>query len=120
MTALFTPLKTAINIIRHQQQHAELLQGNELHVSLISLTNLQPLKQCFRIHVSHICCMCCCLDQVILCINSNLCNNIQIQHSNKHVLTYSIKITQIKQLMAKNSNTIAQIIQGPVQLQLVA
>lgn len=46
-------LKAAVHIVRHEQQHAELLQGNELHVTLIALAHLQPLKQGVRVHICH-------------------------------------------------------------------
>lgn len=55
---IISPFKASVNIIWHQQQHTELLKGNELHISLISLANLQPFKQCLRIHICHIWCVC--------------------------------------------------------------
>lgn len=45
--------EAAVNIVWHKQQHAELLQGNELHIPLIALSHLQPLQQCVRVHVRH-------------------------------------------------------------------
>lgn len=45
--------EAAVDIVWHKQQHAELLQGNELHIPLIALSHLQPLQQCVRVHVRH-------------------------------------------------------------------
>lgn len=46
-------LKAAIHVVRHEQQHAELLQSDELHVPLIALTHLQPLQQGVWVHIRH-------------------------------------------------------------------
>lgn len=48
------PFKTPVDIIRHKKKHAELFQGNELHVPLISKTAAQPLKKSFRIWIGHL------------------------------------------------------------------
>lgn len=45
--------EAAVDVVWHKQQHAELLQGNELHIPLIALSHLQPLQQCVRVHVRH-------------------------------------------------------------------
>ncbi len=45
--------EAAVNVVWHEQQHAELLQGDELHIPLITLSHLQPLQQCVRVHVRH-------------------------------------------------------------------
>lgn len=49
----YSRFKAAIDIIRHKQQHAELFQGNKLHVPLIPLSHLQPFQQCIWIYISH-------------------------------------------------------------------
>lgn len=46
-------LEAAVDVVRHEQQHAELLQSDELHVPLITLTHLQPLQQGVGVHIRH-------------------------------------------------------------------
>lgn len=46
-------LEAAVHVVGHEQQHAELLQSDELHVALVALTHLQPLQQGVRVHVGH-------------------------------------------------------------------
>lgn len=48
------PFKTTVYIIRHKQKHAELFQGDELHVPLISETAAQPLEKSFGIWIGHL------------------------------------------------------------------
>lgn len=49
----YSRLEAAVDVVRHEQQHAELLQSDELHVALIALTHLQPLQQGVWVHVRH-------------------------------------------------------------------
>lgn len=50
---MYSPFEAPVDIIGHEEQHAELLQGDELHVSLFALTHLQPFQQRLRIYVRH-------------------------------------------------------------------
>ena len=50
---IYSRLEAAVDVVRHEQQHAELLQSDELHVALIALTHLQPLQQGVWVHVRH-------------------------------------------------------------------
>ncbi len=47
------PFETSIHVVWHQQQHTELLQGDQLHVPLITLAHLKPFQQSFWIHLRH-------------------------------------------------------------------
>lgn len=46
-------LKAAVHVVGHEQEHAELLESDELHVALVALPHLQPLQQRVRVHVRH-------------------------------------------------------------------
>lgn len=43
-TRLDLPFKAAVHVVRHEQQHAKLLQGDELHVPLVALAHVEPLQ----------------------------------------------------------------------------
>lgn len=45
--------KAPVDVVGHEQQHAQLLEGDELHVALLALPHLQPLQQRLGVHVSH-------------------------------------------------------------------
>jgi len=53
-TGRSSPFKAAVDIVGHEEQHAELFQGNELHVPLIALAHAQPLEQGLRVHLGHL------------------------------------------------------------------
>ena len=52
------PFKAAVYIVGHQEKHAELFEGHQLHVSLgqilLTKTHRQPFQKCFRIYFSHL------------------------------------------------------------------
>lgn len=48
------PFKTTIDIIGHEEKHAQLLQGDELHIPLITQAAAQPLQKSLRVWVSHL------------------------------------------------------------------
>ena len=48
-----TTFEAAVDIVRHEQQHAKLLQGDQLHVALVPLPHLQPLEQRLWVDVRH-------------------------------------------------------------------
>lgn len=39
---IYEPFKAPIDIVRHEQKHAELFKGDELHVALVALPRQQP------------------------------------------------------------------------------
>ena len=40
----YLPLEAPVHIVWHKQQHAELLEGDLLHISLVSMAHLKPFK----------------------------------------------------------------------------
>ena len=50
---IYIHFEASVYIIGHEQEHAELFQGDELHVPLVAAAHLQPFQERLRIHVRH-------------------------------------------------------------------
>ena len=42
-----------VHVVRHEEQHAELLQRDQLHVALVARPHLEPLQQRLGVHLGH-------------------------------------------------------------------
>ena len=48
-----TALEAPVHVVRHEEQHAELLQGDQLHVALVPGPHLEPLQEGLGINLGH-------------------------------------------------------------------
>ena len=46
-------LEAPVHVVRHEEQHAELLQRDELHVTLIPGPHLEPLQEGLGVDLRH-------------------------------------------------------------------
>ena len=48
-----TALEAPVYVVRHEEQHAELLQRDQLHVALVPGPHLEPLQEGLGINLGH-------------------------------------------------------------------
>ena len=46
-------LEAPVHVVRHEEQHAELLQRDQLHVALVPGPHLEPLQEGLGVHLRH-------------------------------------------------------------------
>ena len=48
---LLLPFEAAIDVVRYEKEHTELLEPDKLHISLIPMTRLKPFQQSFWVYI---------------------------------------------------------------------